>query len=63
MLESHTRQIDTTDASATKPVSKKKKKKRKINEQRGVKTEVPLWDGQKQNYWGVGAGGASTSRT
>ena len=42
MLESHTRQIDTIDTTTMK----RAKKKRKKEQLRGDKTEVPPWDGR-----------------
>ena len=54
MLELHTRQVYTVDATAIKRARKNEKE-----QLRGDKAEVPPWDGQQQNYWG--GGGASTS--
>ena len=44
MLESRTRQIDTIDTKAMKRARKNKKKEEQL---RGDKTEVPPWDGQQ----------------
>ena len=43
MLKSHTRQTDTIGTTAIKRAWKKKKKE----QLRGDKTEVPPWDGQR----------------
>ena len=55
LLESHTRQYDTT---AMKRARKKKKKKEQL---RGDKTEVPPWDGQHWNFWGTSTSLRSTN--
>ena len=49
MLELHTRQVYTVDATAIKRARKNEKE-----QLRGDKAEVPPWDGQQQNYWGGG---------
>ena len=54
MLESHIRQIDTTDKTAMKQAKTKKMRKEQL---RGDKTVVPPWDGQQLNFWGGGGGG------
>ena len=51
MLELHTRQVYTVDATAIKRARKNKKEQLS-----GDKAEVPPWDGQQTNYWGGGGG-------
>ena len=55
MLELHTRQVYTVDATAIKRARKNEKE-----QLREDKAEVPPWGGQQWNYWGGGGGGAST---
>ena len=49
MLELHTRQVYTVNATAIKRARKNEKE-----QLRGDKAEVPPWDSQQRNYWGGG---------